>query len=137
MANWLVRADDGEHRAKLRDLVARGGCGGEDGRIGFGGLQVVAVADDEGGADEEGETGGDEGSRTSAGAAPFFEEEAPEGGEDDDGGHMEGPGGEVVLAHLGLAEGVEEELEVPDDAGGGGEEVVGDEGAGGRCAGGY
>ena len=40
---------------------------------------------------------------------------------------MEGPAGEVVLAHLGLAHGVEEELEVPDDACHGGEEVVGDE----------
>ena len=46
---------------------------------------------------------------------------------------MEGPGGEVVLAHLGLAHGVEEELEVPDDAGEGGEEVVGDEGGGGEA----
>jgi len=39
---------------------------------------------------------------------------------------VEGPGGEVVLAHSGLAHGVEEELEVPDDAGYGGEGVVGD-----------
>ncbi len=44
-------------------------------------------------------------------------------------GHVEGPGGEVVLAHLGLAHGVEEELEVPDNAGKRGEEIVGDEGA--------
>lgn len=44
---------------------------------------------------------------------------------------MEGPAGEVVLAHLGLAHGVEEELEVPDDAGHRGEEVVEDQGAGG------
>ena len=41
---------------------------------------------------------------------------------------MEGPAGEVVLAHLGLAHGVEEELEVPDDAGEGGKDVVLDEG---------
>ena len=46
---------------------------------------------------------------------------------------MEGPTGEVVLAHLGLAHGVEEELEVPDDAGHGGEEVVGDESFGGEA----
>ena len=39
-------------------------------------------------------------------------------------GHVEGPGGEVVLAHLGLAHGVEEELEVPDDAGECCEEIV-------------
>ncbi len=45
---------------------------------------------------------------------------------------MEGPAGEVVLAHLGLAHGVEEELEVPDDAGERGEDVVGDEGFGGE-----
>jgi len=56
------------------------------------------------------------------------QEEAPERGEDDDRGHVEGPGREVVLAHLGLAHGVEEELEVPDDSGECGEEVVGDEG---------
>ena len=63
---------------------------------------------------------------------PLFEDEAPEGGEDDDAGHVEGPAGEVVFAHLGLAHGVEEELEVPDDAGHGGEDVVGDEGLGGE-----
>ena len=63
------------------------------------------------------------------GSAPFFESETPECGEQDDAGHVEGPAGEVVLAHLGLAHGVEEELEVPDDAGEGGEDVVGGEGA--------
>ena len=40
---------------------------------------------------------------------------------------MECPTGEVVLAHLGLSHGVEEELEVPDDACHAGEEVVGEE----------
>lgn len=43
---------------------------------------------------------------------------------------MQGPTGEVVLAHLGLTHGVEEELEVPDDSGHGGEGVVGHEGFG-------
>ena len=62
---------------------------------------------------------------------PLLEDEAPEGGEDDDAGHVKGPAGEVVLAHLGLAHGVEEELEVPDDSGHGGEDVVGEEGLGG------
>ncbi len=46
---------------------------------------------------------------------------------------MEGPTREVVLAHLGLAHGIEEELEVPDNAGHGGEDVVGDEGLGGEA----
>ena len=62
---------------------------------------------------------------------PLLEGEAPEGGEDDDAGHVKGPAGEIVLAHLGLSHGVEEELEVPDDPGHGGEDVVGDEGLGG------
>ena len=44
---------------------------------------------------------------------------------------MEGPAGEVVLAHFCLAHGVEEELEVPDDAGEGGQDVVEGEGTGG------
>ena len=72
------------------------------------------------------------GPSAAAGAAPLFEGESPEGGEDDDAGHVEGPAGEVVLAHLGLAHGVEEELEVPDDAGQCGEDVVADEGLGAR-----
>lgn len=46
---------------------------------------------------------------------------------------MQGPAGEVVLAHLGLTHGVEEELEVPDDSGHSGEDVVGDEGFGGEA----
>ncbi len=46
---------------------------------------------------------------------------------------MEGPAGEVVFAHLGLAHGVEEELEVPDDAGEGSKEIVGYEGLGGEA----
>lgn len=46
---------------------------------------------------------------------------------------MQGPTGEIVFAHLGLAHGVEEELEVPDDSGHGGEEVVGDQGFGGEA----
>ena len=105
-----------------------GGDGGVAGLVGF---EVVAVADDDGGADEKEEAGGYQGFGAAAGSAPLFEGEAPEGGEEDDAGHVEGPAGEVVLAHLGLAHGVEEELEVPDDACERGEEVVGDEGAGG------
>ena len=59
-----------------------------------------------------------------------MQEEAPECGEDDDASHVKGPAGEVVLAHLGLAHGVEEELKVPDDAGERGEEVIRGEGFG-------
>ena len=84
-------------------------------------MEVVAVADDYGGADQQEEASGDESFGAHAGAAPLAQDEAPESGEDDDAGHVEGPGGEVVLAHLGLAHGVEEELEVPDDAGESGE----------------
>ena len=98
----------------------------------FVGFEVVAVADDYGGTDEEEEACGYEDFCATASASPLFQEEAPERGEDNDAGHVEGPAGEVVLAHLGLAHGVEEELEVPDDAGHGGEEVVGDEGLGAR-----
>ena len=99
---------------------------GGGGGVGLGGFEVVAVAYDEGGGDEEDEAGGDEDSGAAAGASPLFEDQAPEGGEENDAGHVEGPGGEVVLAHPGLAHGVEEELEVPDDSGYGGEGVVGD-----------
>ena len=91
-----------------------GGDGG--GCWGLVGFEVVAVAYDDGGADEKEEAGGYEGFRAAAGASPLFEEESPEGCEDNDAGHVKGPAGEVVLAHLGLAHGVEEELEVPDDS---------------------
>ena len=99
---------------------------------GFVSFEVVAVAHDDGGADEKEETCRNEGLGAATGAAPFFEEEAPEGGEDDDAGHVEGPAGEVVLAHLGLAHGVEEELEVPDDSCERGEDVIEEEGFGGK-----
>ena len=107
--------------------------GGDGGIAGLVGFEVVAVADDDGGADEKEETCGYEGFGAAAGSAPLLEREAPEGGEEDDAGHVEGPAGEVVLAHLGLAHGVEEKLEVPDDAGERGEDVVGDEGARGEA----
>ena len=97
------------------------------------GVDVVAVADDDGGSDQQEEAAGDQQLGAHAGAVPLLQHQAPEGGEDDDRGHVQGPGGEVVLAHLGLAHGVEEELEVPDDAGHGGEDVVGDEGCGGEA----
>jgi hypothetical protein len=80
------------------------------------GVDVVAVADDDGRPDEQGEATGDQQLGAQAGAVPLLEDEAPEGGEDYDRRHMQGPGGEVVLAHLGLAHRIEEELKVPDDA---------------------
>ena len=84
--------------------------------LGFGGFEVVAIADNYCGADEQKESGGDKNSGAAAGASPFFQEESPKRGEDDDAGHVEGPTGKIVLAHLGLAHGIEEELEVPDHA---------------------
>ena len=107
-----------------------GGDGWVAGLIGF---EVVAVAYDDGGADEKEETRGYKGFGPAAGSAPLFEREAPEGGEEDDARHVEGPTGEVVLAHLCLAHGVEEELEVPDDSGEGGKDVVESEGARGEA----
>ena len=98
--------------------------------VGADGLDVVAIAYDDGGGDEKQEAGGYEEFGAAGCSAPLVEDDAPEGGEDDDAGHVEGPGGEVVLAHPGLAHGVEEKLEVPDDAGECGEEVVEDKGAG-------
>ena len=130
---WSFSGRRSKQRFNWQALCARVlmlSAAGDDGG-GLGGFEVVAVADDYGGADEQEEAGGDEEFGAHAGAAPLLQDEAPEGGEDDDAGHVEGPGGEVVLAHLGLAHGVEEELEVPDDSGEGGEEVVGDEGLGG------
>src|ERR1700733_14127371 len=46
---------------------------------------------------------------------------------------MKRPTGEVVLAHFRLAHGIEEKLEIPDDSGESGEEIVGDKGLGGEA----
>ena len=95
----------------------------------MGGFEIVAVTDDDGGADEQEEACGYEHFGAAAGSAPFFERETPECGEEDNARHVKGPTGEIVLAHFCLAHGVEEELEVPDDASEGGQDVVGSEGA--------
>ena len=50
-------------------------------------------------------------------AFPFLENPAPHGAEDDDARQMEGSAGETEFAHLGLAHGVEEKLEIPAGAG--------------------
>ena len=105
-----------------------GGDGGVAGLVGF---DVVAVADDDGGSDQQEEACGYEHFGAAAGSAPLLEREPPERREEDDAGHVEGPAGEVVLAHFCLTHGVEEELEVPDDAGEGGQDVVEGEGTGG------
>ena len=102
---------------------------GGDEATGLVGFEVVAVADDDGGTDEKEEACGYKGFGATAGSAPFFESKAPESGKENNAGHVEGPAGEVVLAHLGLTHRVEEELEVPDDSGEGGQDVVGGEGA--------
>jgi hypothetical protein len=107
---------------RLGGCARRGGC--------FSRFEVVAVAYDDRRADEKEQACGDQDFCSAAGASPLVQEETPECGKDDDRGHVEGPGGEVVLAHLGLAHGIEEELEVPDDAGECGEEIVRDEGFG-------
>src|SRR4030042_526393 len=52
------------------------------------------------------------------------EGDAPERAENDDAGHVNRPAGEFVLAHLRLAHGVEEKLQVPGDSGQGAEEIV-------------
>src|ERR1700722_7260312 len=96
------------------------------------GFEVVAVADDDSGGDEKKETNGYKKPGAEAGSTPLFQEETPEGCEDDDAGHVEGPTGEVVLAHPSLPHGVEEELEVPDHSGEGGEDVVVEESARGE-----
>ncbi len=103
--------------------------GGDGGAAGLVGFEVVAVAYDDGGTDEKEEACGYQGFGAAAGSAPLLEREAPESGEEDDAGHVEGPTGEVISAHFGLAHGVEEELEVPDDAGERGQDVVED-----KCA---
>ena len=97
--------------------------------------EVVAVADDGGGRDQHQEAAGDQRFGSAAGASPFVQRDAPQGAEDDDAGHVQGPTGELVRAHLRLAHGVEEELEIPGDAGEGGEEVVVEQGHAGGLAG--
>ena len=64
------------------------------------------------------------GLRAFAGTLPLTETEAPNRAEEDDRRHVQRPGTELVVAHLGLAHRVEEELKIPDDSGKGGEEVV-------------
>ena len=103
--------------------------GGDGGAASLVGFEVVAVTYDDGGCDEKEEACGYQGFGATAGSAPLLEREAPEGGEENDAGHVEGPAGEVVPAHFGLAHGVEEKLEVPDDAGERGQDVVED-----KCA---
>src|SRR5882757_995573 len=87
-------------------------------------LEVASVTDNDSRADKQQQAAGDEEARAAAGVLPFLEGDTPEVGEDDDAGHVEGPTGEVVFAHLVGAEGVEKELEVPDDARRCGEQVV-------------
>ena len=59
-----------------------------------------------------------------AGALPFMENPTPHGAEDNDAGHVQRPACEAEPAHLRLAHGVEEELEVPCGAGQRAEEVI-------------
>ncbi len=96
------------------------------------GFEVVAIANDNRGTNQKKETGGDQPSGAAAGASPLFQRQSPESGEDNNGRHVQGPTGEVVFAHLGLAHGIEEELEVPDDSGHSGEGIVGNQGFGGE-----
>ncbi len=55
---------------------------------------------------------------------PFhsFKRNTPKGAENDDAGHVHGPTGVFGIAHAGFAHAVEEELQVPGDAGNGGED---------------
>ncbi len=89
---------------------------------------VVSVADDDGGEHQHAESQEKPAFRLFARALPLAEEESPDGAEENDGGHVESPGTELVVAHLCLTHGVEEELEIPDHPGCGGEEVVEEQG---------
>src|SRR5262249_32745277 len=51
----------------------------------------------------------------------------PQSAEDHDAGHVQGPTGEFVAAHLRFAHGVEEELKIPSGASQRGEKVVGEQ----------
>lgn len=55
---------------------------------------------------------------------PFVEDPTPHGAENDDAGHVQRPTGKTVSSHLGLAHGVEKELEVPNNPREGTEEIV-------------
>ena len=55
---------------------------------------------------------------------PFVEYPTPHGAENNDAGHVQRPTGKTVPSHLGLAHGVEKELEVPGDARDSTEKVV-------------
>ena len=102
-------------------------------------LEVGAIADDDSRTDQEEEATAYKDTGAEARALPLAQGDAPERGEDDDAGHVESPACELVLAHARLPHGVEEELEVPDDSGESGKDVVSEQRArsyaGGESAG--
>src|SRR5580658_2627435 len=87
--------------------------------------EEVSVAHDGRGRDEDEQSEEDKHFGAAACTSPLMQGYTPESAEDDDAGHVEGPTGEAVLfAHLSFAHGVEEELQVPCEAGDGREYVV-------------
>ncbi|MCK7518281.1 MAG: hypothetical protein MZV64_11435 [Ignavibacteriales bacterium] len=89
--------------------------------------QIVARPDHDRRQDEDGDPGHDQPARRFPGPLPLVEVDPPQAAEGDDEGHMDRPAREVVLAHLGRAHAVEEELEVPGRPGQRGPDVVGEE----------
>src|SRR5512138_1363126 len=85
---------------------------------------IVPRPEDDRREDENDDADDDEPARRLARGLPLVETDPPEAAEGDDEGHVDGPAREVVLAHLGRAHAVEEELEVPGRPGQGGPDVV-------------
>ena len=88
--------------------------------------EEIAVADNHCRTDEQKQSEAKKTHGWGPGAAPFPQSESPESAENDDAGHVEGPTGESIFAHLGFAHGVEEKLKVPGGAGEGREQVIGE-----------
>ena len=86
------------------------------------------VADDDGGQHQRKDAQRNQEVDFFARPFPFVQNPAPHRAEDDDAGHVQGPGGEAVLAHLRFAHGVEEKLKVPERAGKRGKQIISQQG---------
>jgi hypothetical protein len=75
--------------------------------------QIVSCANHDRRNDEGGNPDPDQSLGAAPGLGPLMEGKSPKRAEDDDTCHMQGPARERIRAHLALAHGVKEKLEIP------------------------